>query len=107
MKAPVLAAVLASLMLASPHLVRAQQEAERAEAPPSSGHRYAADPFVDRLERLLNESRAQKRRVVLFARGEEIAGVVLELGPGWVMLSNQPEQEILLRTIDIDRAEFR
>jgi hypothetical protein len=64
-------------------------------------------PFGDRLMRMLDQSRAEKRRVVLFVRGEEIAGVVLETGPGYVILSNQPEQEILLRTHDIERAEFR
>jgi hypothetical protein len=64
-------------------------------------------PYGDRLMRMLDQSRAEKRRVVLFVRGEEIAGVVLETGPGYVIVSNQPEQEILLRTGDIDRAEFR
>jgi hypothetical protein len=65
------------------------------------------DPFSDRLESMFRESRDKKRRMVLWIRGEEIAGLVLEHGPGWVIVSNQPEQEILLRTHDIDRAEFR
>lgn len=39
--------------------------------------------------------------------GEEIAGVVLDLGPGWVILSNQPDQQILLRTNQVERAELR
>jgi hypothetical protein len=56
---------------------------------------------------MLDQSRAEKRRVVLWVRGEEVAGVVLETGPGYVILTNQPEQEILLRTQDVERAEFR
>ena len=65
------------------------------------------DPFADRLDALLQESRTERKRVVLFIHGDEIAGVVQDLGPGWVILSNQPEQEILLRTHQVERAEFR
>jgi hypothetical protein len=100
-------AVLATgLVLAAATPLFAQSTApapEGARAAPMRVH----SPFADRLVRMLEQSRAEKRRVVLFVRGEEIAGVVLETGPGYVILSNQPEQEILLRTTDIDRAEFR
>ncbi|MCI1710022.1 MAG: hypothetical protein LKM32_14025 [Chiayiivirga sp.] len=65
------------------------------------------DPFADRLDALLQQSRAERKRVVLFMHGEEIAGVVLDLGPGWVILSNQPDQQILLRTNQVERAELR
>lgn len=78
-----------------------------AAAPAPVAQPRVHSPFGDRLVRMLDQSRAEKRRVVLFVRGEEVAGVVLETGPGYVILSNQPEQEILLRTHDIERAEFR
>lgn len=78
-----------------------------AAAPAPVAQPRVHSPFADRLVRMLDQSRAEKRRVVLFVRGEEVAGVVLETGPGYVILSNQPEQEILLRTHDIERAEFR
>ena len=78
-----------------------------APEPPSSHGRMWRDPFIDRLDALLQESRSERKRVVLFVHGEEIAGVVQDLGPGWVILSNQPEQEILLRTGQVERAEFR
>lgn len=68
---------------------------------------FYRDPFADRLDALLQESRSERKRVVLFVHGQEIAGVVLDLGPGWVILSNQPEQQILLRTNQVERAEFR
>ena len=78
-----------------------------ADAPRGHAMHRTVDPFTQRLENLLQESRDKKRRVVLFVHGDEVAGVVLELGPGWVILSNQEDQEILLRTYDVQRAEFR
>jgi hypothetical protein len=60
-----------------------------------------------RLEKMLRDSRDQRRRVVVLVNYQEIAGVVLDLGPDWVILSNQKDQEILLQTRSIERAEFR
>lgn len=99
-------AFAAGLVFACAMPVLAQSAAPAAEPARAAPVRLHS-PFADRLVRMLDQSRAEKRRVVLFVGGEEIAGVVLETGPGYVILSNQPEQEILLRTIDIDRAEFR
>jgi hypothetical protein len=63
--------------------------------------------YIGRLEKMLRDSRDQRRRVVVLVNYQEIAGVVLDLGPDWVVLSNQKDQEILLQTRSIERAEFR
>lgn len=63
--------------------------------------------YLARLEKMLRDSRDQRRRVVVLVNYQEIAGVVLDLGPDWVILSNQKDQEILLQTRSIERAEFR
>ena len=91
------------LAFALPATAQTPAPTPAAHAPSTRMH----NPYGERLMRMLDQSRAEKRRVVLFVRGEEIAGVVLETGPGYVIVSNQPEQEILLRTLDIERAEFR
>ncbi len=63
--------------------------------------------YMARLEKMLRQSKEQSRRVVVMVGYQEIAGVVLDFGPGWVVLSNQKDQEILLQTNTIERAEFR
>ena len=97
----------ASALLIAFALLATAQTPAAAPAPAVQPLPRMHSPYGDRLMRMLDQSRAEKRRVVLFVRGEEIAGVVLETGPGFVIVSNQPEQEILLRTLDIERAEFR
>jgi hypothetical protein len=100
-------------VLLVPMLLTLSMAAQAAEpavpTPPAAQHHGDRwrDPFADRLDALLQESRAERKRVVLFIHGEEVAGVVQDLGPGWVILSNQPEQEILLRTHQVERAELR
>lgn len=71
------------------------------------GAMQATDGYMARLDRLLRESRDRKARVVLRSFGEEIAGVVQDVGPGWVVLSNQEGQQILLQTQTVERAEIR
>ncbi len=103
----------ARTLLVVPVLCLAASTVAVAETPaPAAAPRPATtgmwkDPFADRLDTLLQQSRAERKRVVLFMHGEEIAGVVLDLGPGWVILSNQPDQQILLRTNQVERAELR
>ena len=101
----------ARALLVVPVLCLAASTVVVAETPaPAPAPRPATvwkDPFADRLDALLQQSRAERKRVVLFMHGEEIAGVVLDLGPGWVILSNQPDQQILLRTNQVERAELR
>jgi hypothetical protein len=86
--------------LAQPAPAPAPQPAPRATAPAPHG-------YLARLEKMLRESRDQRRRVVVLVDYQEIAGVVIDLGPDWVVLSNQKDQEILLPTRSIERAEFR
>jgi hypothetical protein len=96
-----LAALLPLAALAQPQpLPAAPPRAPAMNAP--AGHGYLA-----RLEKMLRDSRDQRRRVVVLVDYQEIAGVVLDLGPDWVILSNQKDQEILLQTHKIERAEFR
>lgn len=90
-----------------PLLAQAAATPAPAPQPAPREHGVWKDPFADRLDALLQESRSERKRVVLFVHGEEIAGVVLDLGPGWVILSNQPGQQILLRTSQVERAELR
>lgn len=71
------------------------------------GAMQAPDGYMARLDRLLRESRDKKSRVVLRIFGEEVAGVVQDVGPGWVVLSNQDDQQILLQTHTVERAEIR
>ncbi len=101
----------ARALLVVPVLCLAASTVAVAETPaPAPAPRPATvwkDPFADRLDALLQQSRAERKRVVLFMHGEEIAGVVLDLGPRWVILSNQPDQQILLRTNQVERAELR
>lgn len=102
-------ALVCTALFATPALASAQQAAVGGVAAPVAATHASphADPFVARLDAMLRESRERKRRMVLWVRGAEVAGVVLEHGPGWVLLTNQPGQEILLRTHDVERAEFR
>lgn len=92
-----------------PTLAAAQTPAPM--APPAQrahpGAMQAPDGYMARLDRLLRESRDKKQRVVLRSFGEEVAGVVLDVGPGWVVLSNQEGQQILLQTHTVERAEIR
>lgn len=71
------------------------------------GAMQAPDGYMARLDRLLRDSRDKKSRVVLRSFGEEVAGVVQDVGPGWVVLSNQDGQQILLQTHTVERAEIR
>lgn len=101
------ACCLIVLLSGLPLLAQAAETPAPPRSPESRGVGMWKDPFADRLDALLQESRAERKRVVLFMHGEEIAGVVLDMGPGWVILSNQPEQQILLRTNQVERAELR
>ena len=101
------ACCLIALLSGLPLLAQAAETPAPAPQPAPRERGMWRDPFADRLEALLQESRAERKRVVLFMHGEEIAGVVLDMGPGWVILSNQPEQQILLRTNQVERAELR
>ena len=96
-----LAALLPLAAAAQPE-PRPPPPAGRAALAPPMGHGYLA-----RLDKMLRESRDRKRRVVVLVNYQEIAGVVIDLGPDWVVLSNQDEQEILLPTRSIERAELR
>jgi hypothetical protein len=84
-----------------------------AQTPPPAAPRahpgamHAPDGYQARLEQMLRDSRSKRSRVVLRVHGEEVAGVVLDVGPGWVVLSNQEGQEILLQTFMVERAEIR
>ena len=97
----VLAALLPLAASAQPQPEPRPEPSPRAMSAPV-GHGYLA-----RLEKMLRESRDTRRRVVVLVNYQEIAGVVLDLGPDWVILSNQKDQEILLQTRSIERAEFR
>ena len=76
----------ARTLLVVPVLCLAASTVAVAETPaPAAAPRPATtgmwkDPFADRLDTLLQQSRAERKRVVLFMHGEEIAGVVLDLG---------------------------
>ena len=94
------AALLPLSALAQPQPATPATPARAVSAP--VGHGYLA-----RLEKMLRQSRDERRRVVVLVNYQEIAGVVLDLGPDWVILSNQKDQEILLQTRSIERAEFR
>lgn len=83
------------------------QPARPAPAPHAMSPAPAPHGYLGRLEKMLRDSRDQKRRVVVLVDYQEIAGVVLEVGPDYVILSNQQDQEILLPTRAIERAEFR
>lgn len=95
-----LAALLPLAASAQPNPAPAPQPRAMAPAPASHG-------YIARLEKMLRESLDQRRRVVVLVDYQEIAGVVIDLGPDWVVLSNQKDQEILLPTRSIERAEFR
>ena len=96
----VLAALLPLAASAQPEPGPAPMASRGMVAPMSHG-------YVARLEKMLRDSRDQRRRVVVLVNYQEIAGVVLDLGPDWVILSNQKDQEILLQMRSIERAEFR
>lgn len=104
---------LLSLALAAavsvPSLVAAQSPTPMPSHAPRAhpGAMQAPDGYMARLDRLLRESRDRKVRVVLRIYGEEVAGVVQDVGPGWVVLSNQEDQQILLQTHTVERAEIR
>jgi hypothetical protein len=80
-------------------------------APRAPGHgpgrMHDADGYMGRLDKLLREAREKRQRVVLRSFGEEVAGQVVDHGPGWVVLSNQEGQQILLQTHSVERAEIR
>lgn len=101
--------LLLSLVLTLPLGVAAQAPPATAAAPLPThfdgGH--FPDGFTTRLEQLLRDSREKRSRVVLRIHGEEVAGVVKDLGQGWVVLSNQEQQQILLQTRFVERAEIR
>ena len=98
------AALLLSLALL-PLAAAAQPETPPVPRTPSAA--TVPHGYYGRLEKMLRESRDEKRRVVVLVNWQEIAGVVVDLGPDWVVLSNQPDQEILLPLRSIERAEFR
>jgi len=103
---------LSSLALASALSVSIAALAQTPAPPPPharthNGAMQAPDGYMARLDRLLRESRDKKARVVLRSFGEEVAGVVQDVGPGWVVLSNQDGQQILLQTHTVERAEIR
>jgi hypothetical protein len=100
MFAALFVACAAGAQPAPPHPPRADRHGDR---PPV----YVEDGFRARLRQLLQESRDKRSRVVLRSDGEEVAGVVQDLGPDWVILSNQDEQQILLRLQTVERAEIR
>lgn len=105
MKKTIVLGVLLSVLLPLAAQAQSQRQAPpaaRAMTPAPASHGY-----LGRLEKMLRDSRDQKRRVVVLVDYQEIAGVVLEVGPDYVILSNQAEQEILLPTRAIERAEFR
>jgi hypothetical protein len=79
--------------------------APRAHAAPRAMH--APNGYQSRLEQLLREARDKRERVVLRTFGEEVAGQVVDIGPDWVVLSNQEGQQILLQTYTVERAEIR
>jgi len=100
--------LLLSMVLSLPLGVAAQGQAAPATAPvPRQEGTHRTDGFAARLERMLRDSQEKRLRVVLRVHGEEVAGVVQEHGSGWVVLSNQEEQQILLQTRFIERAEIR
>ncbi len=100
--------LLLSLLLSLPLVVTAQGQAAPAAAPaPLHEGTPRGDGFAARLERMLRDSQEKRLRVVLRVHGEEVAGVVQEHGSGWVVLSNQEEQQILLQTRFVERAEIR
>ena len=90
-----------------PLAASAQPEPPAAPMPQRGMSAPVSHGYVARLEKMLRDSRDQRRRVVVLVNYQEIAGVVLDLGPDWVILSNQKDQEILLQTRSIERAEFR
>lgn len=100
--------LLLTLLLSLPLGVTAQGPATPAAAP-AARHEGTprGDGFAARLERMLRDSQEKRLRVVLRVHGEEVAGVVQEHGSGWVVLSNQDEQQILLQTRFVERAEIR
>jgi hypothetical protein len=103
---------LSSLALASALSMSIAALAQTPAPPPPharthNGATQTPDGYMARLDRLLRESRDKKARVVLRSFGEEVAGVVQDVGPGWVVLSNQDGQQILLQTHTVERAEIR
>jgi hypothetical protein len=106
-------AVYRSLLFAALALSAAASAQQPTPPPVPRGHpgamapMHAPDGYMSRLDRLLRESREKRARVVLRIYGEEVAGVVQDLGPGWVVLSNQEGQQILLQTQTVERAEIR
>lgn len=99
--------LLLLLALTMPFGVVAQPRPAPPPEPTRFGGAQHQDGFLVRLEKMLRESREKRLRVVLRVHGEEVAGVVLDHGPGWVLLSNQEDQQILLQTRSVERAEIR
>lgn len=96
-----------ALAMLLPMAAAAQPQPAPHPAPRGMQPAPAPHGYLGRLEKMLRDSRDQKRRVVVLVDYQEIAGVVLEVGPDYVILSNQADQEILLPTRAIERAEFR
>lgn len=96
-----------ALVALLPLAALAQPQPEPPPAPRGMAPSAAPHGYLGRLDKMLRESRDRKRRVVVLVNYQEIAGVVLEVGPDYVILSNQEDQEILLPTRAIERAEFR
>lgn len=101
---PLLAAALFALTAGA--LAQTPPPAPRPAGHPP-GRMHEADGYLGRLDGLLREARKKRLRVVLRSFGEEVAGLVVDHGPGWVVLSNQEGQQILLQTHSVERAEIR
>lgn len=99
--------LLAAALLACTAGAFAQTPPPAPRAPGHAPRMHDADGYMGRLDQLLREAREKRQRVVLRTFGEEVAGQVVDHGPGWVVLSNQEGQQILLQTHSVERAEIR